>query len=148
MSRGLGWLQVYLLRMLRNSDKPLAFADMLRIAKPFEGEYRPHMERSMRRALKGLMKDCTVIPLGVGGPSDPHRYCFNPASYLQATPPQMDDFAAGMKMLEGDPHWHHRILATARGIAVERGWRVEENSAGMVTMHVADPELGRDGAVA
>ena len=39
------------------------------------------VERSLRRALRGLIGDGkmgAVIALGEGGPADPHRYAYNP----------------------------------------------------------------------
>jgi hypothetical protein len=35
------------------------------------------LERSLRRALNGMIRDKTVIALGVGGRADPYRYAIN-----------------------------------------------------------------------
>jgi hypothetical protein len=95
VSRGLGYLQRYLFSMLLNAGKPMTFAEIRRIAKPHENGYDPHLERSIRRTLKKLVDDRTVIPLGRGGPGDPHRYCIHP-QFL----PDADRVAEVMEHLE------------------------------------------------
>jgi hypothetical protein len=91
MSRGLGRLQRYLFVTLRQSDKPLTFAEILKIAYPLEPhEYQPVSWdiRSLRRALHKMVKDGAVLALGAGGPADPHRYCPHPIleAFIKAAP--------------------------------------------------------------
>ena len=81
MSRGPGTLQRYLFLTLRQSDKPLTFAEILKMAYPPEPhEYQPVSWeiRSLRRALYKMVKDNAVLTIGTGGPADPHRYCIHP----------------------------------------------------------------------
>jgi hypothetical protein len=88
MSRGLGYVQQYLIRHLRHSKKPMTFADILARAFP-EGSYEADMAkalgsgqvariRSLRRAMKSLVDDNMLIAIGEGGPADPKRYWLNP----------------------------------------------------------------------
>jgi hypothetical protein len=88
MSRGPGKLQRYLTDLVMGSDKPMTFADIQAIAFP-KGSYEADMAkmfggssvpvvRSLRRALKGLVDDRTLIAIGEGGRSDPKRYWLNP----------------------------------------------------------------------
>ena len=77
MSRGAGYLQRYLFGLLLNG-KELTFAEIIRIAKPHEVTYMPHLVRSMRRSLRKMIDDKVVIALGRGGPGGPHRYAVNP----------------------------------------------------------------------
>lgn len=83
MSRGLGALQRRIKTMLRLG--PLRFADMrtvLLIERQHDAalfgevidKLRPARERSLRRALKGLVDRGDVLIAGAGGPSDPRRY--------------------------------------------------------------------------
>jgi hypothetical protein len=76
MSRGAGYLQRYLFGLL--NGKELTFAEIIRIAKPHEVTYMPHLVRSMRRSLRKMIDDQVVIALGRGGPGDPHRYAVHP----------------------------------------------------------------------
>lgn len=76
MSRGPGYLQRYLFGLL--NGEPITFAEILRIAKPHEVTYMPHIERSLRRSLKKMIDDQVVIALGRGGPGEPHRYAVHP----------------------------------------------------------------------
>jgi hypothetical protein len=87
MSRGPGYVQQYLTRLVLGSEKPMTFADIL--ARAFkEGSYEADMTealgggftlvRSFRRALKCLVDDGTIIAIGEGGPGDPKRYWVNP----------------------------------------------------------------------
>jgi hypothetical protein len=52
--------------------------EILRIAKPHEVTYKPHMERSLRRSLRKMINAQVVVALGRGGPGDPHRYAVHP----------------------------------------------------------------------
>lgn len=83
-----GTVQRYLVKLVVNSDKPMTFADILACAYP-EGSYEGDMVkefgqvnvgrvRSLRRALKNLVDDETLIAIGEGGPADPKRYWLNP----------------------------------------------------------------------
>jgi hypothetical protein len=74
MSRGYGYMQTWLVHKLADG-RPKTFDAIL--AEDDVSE-RASVRRSLRRALKKLVDDGTVIPLGWGGPSDPHRYAIHP----------------------------------------------------------------------
>jgi hypothetical protein len=76
MPKGLGWLQRYLLRRLQH--QPMTFAELVNVVQPYKSGYRPYRERSMRRALIGLMNCGDVVATGYGGRRDPHRYSLSP----------------------------------------------------------------------
>jgi hypothetical protein len=82
MSRGPGYLQRWLLENIAGSDKAMMFNEILVAAYPEDyGIPGRSVERSLRRALRGLIGDSkmgAVIALGEGGPADPHRYAYNP----------------------------------------------------------------------
>ena len=78
MSRGPGCLQRYLFNTLRRGDHAMTFTEIIAIAKPHESGYRPHVERSLRRALKRMIDDGVVFTAGRGGPGDPQRYFLHP----------------------------------------------------------------------
>jgi hypothetical protein len=88
MSRGHGALQDYLMKMILHSPDPMTFAEIMAIAFP-EGSYESDMAktiggsnvgaiRSLRRALRRLCDDSSIMMIGEGGRSDPHRYWVNP----------------------------------------------------------------------
>jgi len=82
MSRGLGVLQRYLFSTLARDGEPLTFAEILKLAYPPEPHERRPLSyeiRSLRRALHKMVKDEAVLTIGAGGPSNPYRYCLNPA---------------------------------------------------------------------
>jgi hypothetical protein len=85
MSRGLGQLQVEIKHMLARGFEvygPLRFADIRAVmviehgGNPENGDkMRPSVERSLKRALKGLVdRGDVLIITGKGGPGDPRRY--------------------------------------------------------------------------
>ena len=80
MSRGLGELQRMVKRILAGSFElgygALRFADLRRtVAIPYGGYLPPTYERSLKRALKGLVdRGDVLIVSGSGGPGDPRRY--------------------------------------------------------------------------
>jgi hypothetical protein len=85
MCRGLGKLQRFWIKVAASDEsvsKPWTFDELCRSAFPeaYEPsmEMRPSFKRSLRRALKKLVDDQNIIPLGAGGPSNPYRYCINP----------------------------------------------------------------------
>ena len=84
MSRGPGRIQQYLLMMLYRQNTAMTFTEIKRIARPHEDTYRPDLERSMRRALKGLVDREIVLEDGKGRRGDPCRYRINPTA-IQAT---------------------------------------------------------------
>jgi hypothetical protein len=83
MSRGLGELQREIkdaLAFLWNNKQPTRFANIRTVLLACHGGEKgdtmePTYERSMRRALKGLLdRGDVVIFDGKGGPGDPHWY--------------------------------------------------------------------------
>jgi hypothetical protein len=88
MSRGPGYIQKYLTEMIFSSPNPLTFAEIMAITYPPDslendlaktlGGANVGAVRSLRRALKRLCDDGTIMPIGAGGRSDPHRYWLNP----------------------------------------------------------------------
>lgn len=83
MSRGLGRLQVALLSIIRRHAKPMTFAAIQadikqQIGAGPEARLRPSFERSLRRALHGLVDHWHLITMGDGGPGDPLRYFIHP----------------------------------------------------------------------
>ena len=88
MSRGHGRIQDYLTNLIDISPAPLTFNQILAIAYP-PGSYESDLAkicggsnvgkvRSLRRALKRLCDDGTIMEVGMGGRGDPHRYVLNP----------------------------------------------------------------------
>ena len=103
MSRGHGCIQDYLMKMILRSPDPLTFAQIMAIAFP-EGSYESDMAkiiggsnvgsiRSLRRALKRLCDDGSIMIIGKGGRSDPHRYWVDPM----------------MLALFGDKEWYAEV---------------------------------------
>ena len=83
MSRGLGELQREIknvLTFLWNNKQPTRFANIRTVFLACHGgeegdTMEPTYERSMRRAIKGLLDRGDVVVIdGKGGPGDPHRY--------------------------------------------------------------------------
>jgi hypothetical protein len=122
MSRGPGYMQQYLFRLLRHSDKPMTFVNILARAFP-EGSYEAGMVkalgpgnvarvRSLRRAMKGLVDDNAVIAIGEGGPADPKRYWVNPMMVVMSG--NKDDFDKATAMLEREPGGVAAMNKTAR----------------------------------
>jgi hypothetical protein len=58
----------------------------------------PSPERSMRRALHGLVRDQVFMALGSGGRGDPHRYFLNPM--FAAVLCDEQEYKAMMKAIE------------------------------------------------
>lgn len=92
MSRGLGWMQKYLVRMIRQNRKPMTFEDIRAFAlkgAPVDTIVRVSAARSMRRALHSLARDKFLMVIGEGGPSDPFRYVTHPlfVGAIRATNP-------------------------------------------------------------
>jgi hypothetical protein len=88
MSRGHGCIQDYLMKMILHSSNPLTFAEIMAIAFP-EGSYEADMAkicggsnvgaiRSLRRALRRLCDDGSIMMIGKGGRADPYRYWVDP----------------------------------------------------------------------
>jgi hypothetical protein len=103
MSRGHGRLQRFWIKVAAHGEGEIwTFDDLCRSAFPeaYEPgmEMKPSFKRSLRRALKGMVEDGNIIPLGAGGRTDPFRYCINP-SLLRADNPRRDSV---MKHLQ--PH--------------------------------------------
>jgi hypothetical protein len=83
MSRGPGAMQRYLVYLIRVHGKPVTFAELRAIIlkagnAPAGAVLRPPVERSLRRALRSLVRDQIIITLGGGGRGDPHRYFLHP----------------------------------------------------------------------
>jgi hypothetical protein len=87
MSRGPGYVQCNIFKLLMQTKKPMTFADIMACAYPpgsFEGDMAKEFGssgigrvRSLRRALHKMVVDGTLTAHGKGGPADPHRYYFN-----------------------------------------------------------------------
>ena len=79
MSRGFGRLQRELFATIRRHAKPMAFDEMRAALLQNAGEepdagLNPSFERSVRRALRRLIRDGVLVALGGGGRADPFRY--------------------------------------------------------------------------
>jgi hypothetical protein len=103
MSRGHGYIQDYLMKIILHSPDPLTFAEIMAIAFP-EGSYESDVAkiigesnvgsvRSLRRALKRLCDDGSIMMIGKGGRGDPHRYWVDPM----------------MLALSGDKEWYEEV---------------------------------------
>jgi hypothetical protein len=88
MSRGHGVIQRYLMDLILQSPDPMTFAQIMAIAFP-AGSYEIDIAkicggsnvgrvRSLRRALKRLCDERSIMIIGKGGRGDPHRYWLNP----------------------------------------------------------------------
>jgi hypothetical protein len=117
MSRGPGWLQHFLVRMIRDS-KPKTFAQIRALMLQDGGvndpgaRLRPSVERSMRRSLKRLCDDGVIVAIGEGGRGDPHRYCFNPM--VIAMQGDKEEFNAATAMVEAEPGGPEALNKSAR----------------------------------
>ena len=82
MSRGLGRLQRCLMDAIESHGKPMTFADIrLQAKKDLGAEWyvtHPSFERSLRRALRALVRDELLITLAKGRPGNPFRYIHHP----------------------------------------------------------------------
>jgi hypothetical protein len=93
MSRGPGCIQRYVFVLLRDTKKPMTFAEILACAYPagtFNGDMAKALGgsnvggvRSLRRALHKMVKDGVVVELGKGGRECPHHYYFHPVLLVQ-----------------------------------------------------------------
>ena len=105
MSRGHGWMQRYLFLTISRHGKPITFAELRRIAiDPEIGFLSFSQERSLRRALHGLVQDQTLTALGKGGRAAPHRYLINPL--LAAFAGDKEGFERLCKAIEEDKGGH------------------------------------------
>jgi len=82
MSRGHGALQHNLANLILQSPDPMTFAEIAAVAFP-PGSYEADISRvgrvrSLRRALRRLCDDGTIMKIGDGGRGDPYRYWLNP----------------------------------------------------------------------
>jgi hypothetical protein len=73
--------QRWVFATLCEQGKPVTFAELRTLAEP-DATLRlalrdASLERSLRRALNGMIRDKTVIALGAGGRADPYRYAIN-----------------------------------------------------------------------
>jgi len=117
-------VQRYLFRLVRDSNKPMTFANILARAFP-EGSYEADMVkalgpgnvarvRSLRRAMKSLVDDNMLIAIGDGGPADPKRYWANPM--MIAMTGNNDDFERVSAMLEAEPGGTKAMNKAARAM--------------------------------
>jgi hypothetical protein len=79
VSRGFGMWQRWLLHTIKRHGKPMTFEEIERAVLDQAGappgvRLNPSPTRSMRRALHGLVKDGSLVALGIGGRAEPHRY--------------------------------------------------------------------------
>jgi hypothetical protein len=70
--------------------------------------------RSLRRAMKSLVDDHSLIAIGEGGPADPKRYWLNPM--MIAMSGNKDDFDKATAMLEREPGGVAAMSKTARAM--------------------------------
>ena len=124
MSRGHGALQDYLMKMILHSPDPLTFAQIMAIAFP-EGTYESDMAkiiggsrvgaiRSLRRALRRLCDDGSIMIIGNGGRSDPHRYWLDPM--MLALSGQKEWYDEVCKRIEADPALTAAANASSRRV--------------------------------
>jgi hypothetical protein len=106
MSKGMGWQQRRLTRIIgRNLGKPLTWSEIIQVIEKQAFKDDPcakfvaWYERSMRRALAGLVKNGGVVAIGNGRPGDPYRYHMNPMVYLVAG--EADDFRKAIEATGG-----------------------------------------------
>lgn len=95
MSRGHGCLQRYLFEVL--AHKPMTFAEIRKVA---ACEGYPTVERSLRRSLRKMVDDKTVVTTGRGGPGDPSRYEISPLLHFFAGEGVEDKAALGRAFLQ------------------------------------------------
>jgi hypothetical protein len=79
MCRGLGHLQRDLFCLLR--QQPMTFAEIRQAVRGDDVTLfvaKPHLERSIRRALLGLVRTNVVKAVGRGNTGDPFRYHLDP----------------------------------------------------------------------
>jgi len=95
MSRGPGYIQRNIFKLLMHTKKPMAFAEIMACAYPpgsFEGDMAKQLGganvggvRSLRRTLHKMIKDGTLTAFGKGRPGDPYRYYFDAIALVMIT---------------------------------------------------------------
>ena len=81
MCRGLGRLQRHLFCLLQQQRRPMTFAEIRQAMRGDDATLfvaNPHFERSIRRALLGMVKSNVVKAVGDGCYGDPYRYHLDP----------------------------------------------------------------------
>jgi hypothetical protein len=100
---------------LRDAGRPITFEQMCEEAfgrsGPIAGEgfvlvgterrLKASVLRSARRAMKKLIKDEAILVLGTGGPTDAHRYAFDPAIFGLVG--EEDRYEAATAAFDADP---------------------------------------------
>jgi hypothetical protein len=124
MSRGPGYIQRNIFQLLRDTKRPMTFAEILACAYPpgsFEGDMAATLGganvgavRSLRRALHKMVKDGTLVALGEGGRADPHRYYFD-AMALAIITKDKAEYEEMTRCLRPDPAHTGKLLLEARG---------------------------------
>jgi hypothetical protein len=93
--------------IIKESDNPITFAEICAHILQSWGvndpdtKFKPTFQRSLRRALKGIVDDGAVMALGEGGPGDARRYCINPL--LVAVGGTTEEYERAAAMLKADP---------------------------------------------
>jgi|SRR3954451_6220115 hypothetical protein len=111
MSRGPGKWQRALFTTIQLHGKPMTFQEIrAQIRKAREVEHYSafewsllysSFERSLRRALHGMVKNGALIAIGSGGRGDPFRYSIDPM--MMALIGTGEEFTALMDELKADP---------------------------------------------
>ena len=81
MCRGLGRLQRDLFCLLEKQERPMTFAEIRQAVRGDDATLfvaNPHFERSIRRALLGMVRSNVVKAVGRGRSGDPYRYHLDP----------------------------------------------------------------------
>jgi hypothetical protein len=78
MSRGMGKIQRCLFGILARHNRPMTFEEIMHPPPKHGCGHHPQFVRSVRRSLRKMIDDNTVVTIGKGGPRDPFRYCHNP----------------------------------------------------------------------
>jgi hypothetical protein len=108
MSRGPGRMQRALFVLVRRHGKPMTFREMCISFMQANGEnspdtklIKPTFQRSMRRALKKMVDDGSLMALGDGGPGDPKRYWLDPL--MVAMTGSREEYESAFAALKADP---------------------------------------------
>jgi hypothetical protein len=80
MSRGFGWIQRAVVRVVMNAERPLTYAEIFDriLGDPPLARCGLPFERSLRRTIQREIGKNNLIAIGSGGRADPHRYYLHP----------------------------------------------------------------------
>jgi hypothetical protein len=124
MSRGPGYIQRNIFRLLMQTKKPMTFAEILAHAYPpgsFESDMAKALGgsnvggvRSLRRALHKMVKDGTLTALRKGGRAAPHRYYIDDM-LLAMVAKDKAEYEEMTRWSRPDPAHTGELLLEARG---------------------------------